>query len=248
MATNDLKYDMSMRRIFLIVVSIIGMFPLLYSQEKHPPFGLSLEISSKYMWRGIEYGTAPIVFPMLTFEYKGFNVFTLGAYAFDGSHQEVDLGISYSYKKITFGLSDYYYPSAVGEKDSYFQLSNRSTGHSAEAYLILVPFETSLWLTLSTYIFGADKKLNGDQAFSSYAEVGYTSNFGDSNNLSLALGASLNKSFYTDYEKGFNVVNIALKYTTRFAFGKFKLPVSASYVLNPYRGKSYITFSLYFKS
>lgn len=236
-----------MKRIFLIILSVILALPLLYSQEKKT-IGVSLELSSKYMWRGIEYGTAPVAFPMLTFNYKGFSAFALGAYAFDGSHQEVDLGINYSHKKITFGLSDYYYPSVVGEKDSYFGLSNRSTGHSMEAYLTMTPFAVPLWLTLSTYIFGADKKLNEDQAFSSYAEIGYTYSFNDNNDLSLALGANLNKSFYTDYQKGFNVVNITLKYATYFTFGKFKLPVSASYVLNPYKEKSYITFSLYFNS
>lgn len=147
-----------------------------------------------------------------------------------------------------FGLSDYYYPSAIGEKDSYFRLSNRSTGHSVEAYLTATPFTAPLWLTLSTYVFGADKKLNGNQAFSSYAEVGYTYSFNDNNDLSIALGVNLNKSFYTDYKRGFNVVNVALKYVTCFTFGKFRLPVSASYVLNPYKEKSYITFSLYFNS
>ena len=237
-----------MKRIFLIALSVILAFPLLYSQEKHSPFGVSLELSSKYMWRGIEYGTAPVAFPMLSFGYRGFSAFALGAYAFDGSHQEVDLGINYSHKKIMFGLSDYYYPSAVGEKDSYFKLGNRSTGHSVEAYLTVTPFKAPLWLTLSTYVFGADKKINGNQAFSSYAEMGYTHSFNDNNDLSLALGANLNKSFYTNYEKGFNVVNIVLKYATRFTFGKFKLPVSASYVLNPYKEKSYVTFSLYFNS
>lgn len=237
-----------MKRMFLIALSLVLVPSLLYAQEKHSPFGISLELSNKYMWRGIEYGTAPVAFPMLSFSYKGFSAFALGAYAFDGSHQEVDLGISYSHKKIMFGLSDYYYPSAVGEKDSYFRLSNRSTGHSVEAYLTTTPFDVPLWLTLSTYVFGADKKLNGNQAFSSYMEVGYTHSFNDNDDLSFALGANLNESFYTNYLKGFNIVNIVLKYATSFTLGKFKLPVSASYVLNPYKEKSYITFSLYFNS
>ena len=97
-------------------------------------------------------------------------------------------------------------------------------------------------------VFGADKKLNGGQAFSSYMEAGYTYAFNDKNALSLAVGTNLNKGFYTSYEKEFCVVNIALKYVTSFTFGKFKLPISASYILNPYKEKSYLTFSLYFNS
>lgn len=237
-----------MKRIFLIMLGIALSFLSLHSQEKRSPFAFSLELASKYMWRGIEYGTAPVIFPMLSYSYKGFSVYALGAYAVNGSHQEVDLGLSYTHGKFTLGISDYYYPSAVGKKDSYFQMSNRSTGHSVEAYLTLTPFRVPLWLTLSTYVFGADKKLNGEQAFSSYVETGYTYAFNDNNALSLAVGANLNKGFYTDYEKGFSVVNIALKYATNFTLGKFKLPVSASYILNPYKEKSYFTFSLYFNS
>lgn len=236
------------RFIFLCILGILPIFAFVHAQKKHSPFTLSLELSSKYMWRGIEYGNAPVAFPMLSYNYKGFNAFAMGAYSFNGSHQEVDLGISYYYKGLNIGLSDYYYPSSVGTNDKYFELSNRSTGHSVEAYFTYTPNKVPLWITLSTYIYGADKNLNGNQAFSSYMELGYTHNFNENNALSLALGANLNKGFYTNYEKGFNIVNIALKYATSFKFGQFKLPVSASYILNPYREKSYFTFSLYFNS
>ena len=62
---------------------------------KESPFSASLELSTKYMWRGIEYGTAPTVFPMIGYNTHGFNAFAMGGYAIDGSHQEVDLGVSY---------------------------------------------------------------------------------------------------------------------------------------------------------
>lgn len=101
---------------------------------KDSPFSASLELSTKYMWRGIEYGTAPTVFPMIGYNTHGFNAFAMGAYAIDGSHQEVDLGVSYTSNGFTVGVSDYYYPSSVGEKDDYFKLSNRETGHWVEAY------------------------------------------------------------------------------------------------------------------
>lgn len=101
---------------------------------KESPFSASLELSTKYMWRGIEYGTAPTVFPMIGYNTHGFNAFAMGGYAIDGSHQEVDLGVSYTASEFTVGVSDYYYPSSVGEKDQYFKLSNRETGHWVEAY------------------------------------------------------------------------------------------------------------------
>ncbi len=212
------------------------------------PLSLSLELSTKYMWRGIEYGDAPTTFAILSYERGGFSAYAEGVYAVNGSHSEVDLGVGYAYKDWFIGLADYYYPSSVGEKDKYFRLSSRDTGHYVEAYTTFSPQRVPLWLTLSCYVFGADKRQDGSQAYSSYAEVGYTYRFRHDNNLSLAVGASLNRGFYTDYKPGLKVVNITLKYVTAFRLGTFRLPVSASYVLNPYREKSFFTLSLYFNS
>lgn len=238
------------KRFLLLSVFFFSYISYVRSQSslKESNILFSLELSGKYVWRGIEYGTAPLVFQMLSYNYKGFNVFAMGAYAVNGSHQEVDLGMSYKYRGIIIGLSDYYYPSSVGEKDTYFKCSNRSTGHSIEAYLTFAMQKIPLWFTLSTFVYGSDKKINGNQAFSSYTEVGYTYNFNDNNALSLACGVNLNKGFYTNFEKGLNVVNITLKYTTFFQLGGFKLPVSASYIINPYKEKLFFTFSLYFNS
>lgn len=225
------------------------LFPLIANAERVQnvsPFTASLELSTKYMWRGIEYGADPTVFPMIGYNTHGFNAFAMGAYAINGSHQEVDLGVSYTAKELTVGVSDYYYPSAVGEKDQYFKLSNRETGHWVEAYATWTGTKIPFWVTVSTYIFGADKNTDGKQMYSSYAELGYTHSFTDDNSIALCVGANLNKGFYTDNESGFNVVNINAKYSTAFKFGSFKLPVSASYVLNPYKNKSYFTMSLYF--
>ena len=213
------------------------------------PFSVSLELTSKYIWRAIEYGDAPTTFAIINYEQKGFSAYAEGVYEFDGSHQEVDLGIAYNYKWLTAGVNDYYYPSSVGEKDKYFKLSSRKTGHYLEGVVTIAPERLPLWLTLSTYFWGADKKpLNDKNAYSSYAELGYNHSFNDNNTISLAIGAALNKGFYTDYEHGFNVVNITAKYSSSFRFGSYRLPVSASYVLNPYRNKSYLTLSIYFNS
>ena len=66
-----------MKRILLIVLGISLSFLSLYSQEKQSPLVFSLELSSKYMWRGIEYGTAPVVFPMLSCNYKAYTLWEL---------------------------------------------------------------------------------------------------------------------------------------------------------------------------
>lgn len=238
-----------MNKFCILIVCLLAYADVMLANDSTKvvsPFSASLELTTKYMWRGIEYGTAPTVFPMIGYCYKDFNAFAMGGYAVNGSHQEVDLGVSYTANEFSFGVSDYYYPSAVGEKDGYFKLSNRNTGHWVEAYASWNGKKIPLWVTVSTYVFGADKNEDGKQMYSAYAEVGYTHSFNDNNSLSLCVGANLNKSFYTEYQSGFNVVNINAKYRTAFKFGKFHLPVSAGYILNPYKNKSFFTMSLCF--
>lgn len=243
-----------MKRLASLLLVMLTLSTALHADDSIPtnnnsPFSISLELTTKYMWRAIEYGDAPTSFALINYERKGFSAYAEGVYAFNGSHSEVDLGVAYNYKWLTAGLNDYYYPSSVGEKDHYFKLSSRKTGHYLEGVITIAPEKIPLWLTLSTYFWGADKKpINDKNAYSSYAEIGYSYSFNDYNVASLAVGAALNKGFYTDYEHGFNVVNITAKYATSFKFGKFRLPVSASYILNPYCNKSYVTLSIYFNS
>jgi hypothetical protein len=236
-----------MKRIILLsfVTAFIANFLLAQNKSN---FHMELSAQSKYMWRGIEYGTSPVLFPSLSYNNKGFYAYAMGGYATDGSHQEVDLGVSYSFKDFTISLNDYYYPTAVGDNDKYFNIKSKETGHWVESSLQYSPNNIPVWCMLSTYIAGADKKLNSsNQAWSSYVEIGSHYDFDENNILSLAIGAALNKSFYNDYSSNFSVCNIELKYSHDFSLSNFTIPVSVSYIINPYREKSYVSFSTAFR-
>ena len=65
-----------MNRFIVILCSLVAWVSSLFAQDStkvSSPFLVSLELSTKYMWRGIEYGTAPVAFPMLGYGNKGFN-------------------------------------------------------------------------------------------------------------------------------------------------------------------------------
>ena len=207
-------------------------------------FNAGLEIQTKYVWRGIEYGTAPTVFPSLSYSIEGFSIYGMGGYAWNGSHSEVDFGASYSRWGFTLGINDYYYPTSAGEGDSYFNYKGRQTGHWWEGVLTYAPDKIPVWATISTYFAGADKKpSNGKQAWSTYAEIGGRYDFKYDMYISLAVGAALNKSFYNDYEHGFSVCNINLKYGKDFSAGAFTFPVGVSMVINPYKNKTFFSFN-----
>lgn len=247
------------RPILTIVITIFS-FSLAYAQntvhdsdsivnkKKTSNFHLGLTVQSKYMWRGIEYGTSPVLFPSLSFDYQGLYIYGMGGYATDGSHQEVDLGISFSSKGLTLSVNDYYYPTAVGQDDQYFNFKGNETGHWLEGCIQYSPEKLPIWIVFSTYFAGADKNPDSsNQAWSSYAEIGGHYDFDDDNLISLAIGAALNKSFYNDYVHHFSVCNVELKYAHSFAFKKITIPISASYIVNPLREKSFVTFSAAFQ-
>lgn len=213
--------------------------------EKKSPFSGSVELTTKYLWRGQEYGEAPTFFPTLNFSTGGLSIYATGAYTFDNSWREADLGISYTVSDFTIGVVDYYYPTVVGVNDELFNFKNKETGHLLEGCLTYAPSSLPFSILVSTFFYGADKKENGDQAWSTYAELGYHHSFTEDDEFSVALGASLNKSLYNNFETGFSIVNIALKYQREiYAAKSFSIPASVQYVINPQKEKNYISFSL----
>lgn len=214
------------------------------------PFGLGLDLQTKYVWRGMEMmpeNSAPVLFPSVNYQWKGLFVYAMGGYAVNGKYAEVDLGISYTWRGFTLGFYDYYYPVVNGKQDTYLKVW-KHTGHWLELCLTYAPEKIPLWATLSNFFYGADKYTdshgNEKQAYSTYLELGTYYDFLKSNRISLALGAALNKSCYNDYEHDFSICNIELKYTYNIAFKSgWNLPLSVGYIYNPVFNKSFVNFT-----
>lgn len=213
-------------------------------------FHLGVDLQTKYLWRGMEmipFNSTPVLFPHLSYQYEGLYVYAMGATSLNGNYAEVDLGVSYTWKWLTVGVYDYYYPNVNGTNDKYFNFNKNTTGHWLEAAVTFAPEKIPAYLTVSNFFYGADKTLDGKQAYSTYVELGTYYDFLESNRLSLALGAACNKSCYTGYESGFGICNVELKYTYTVAFENgWSIPLNVAYIINPVREKSFINFSTSF--
>ena len=199
-------------------------------------FHLGLDIQSKYIWRGMEMITqdaAPVVFPQLNYQNGGLFAYVMGGYSINGKYSEVDLGLSYTSGWLTIGLNDYYYPTTTMAEDQYFNFKGRET---------VAPESVPIYLTLSNFFAGADKDLEGSQAYSTYAEIGGHYDFMDDHSISLAVGAAFNKSCYNGYAHDFGICNIELKYTYNLAMKVLTLPLSVAYIINPVYEKSHVNF------
>ena len=217
---------------------------------KASPFGLGLDLQTKYMWRGMEMmseDAAPVLFPSFNYSYKGLFLYAMGGYAMNGKYAEVDLGVSYTWKGLTIGFNDYYYPTVDSNKDEYFG-GGKHTGHWLEACIRYAPEKIPVFATLSNFFYGADKYVNENneekQAYSTYLELGTYYDFLKNNRITLTCGMACNKSCYNGYEHNFSVCNVEAKYTFNVEFKNgWTLPLSAAYIYNPVYDKSYVNFT-----
>ena len=251
-----------MKKLLIVIMLIFVSAPLFADDSNAPvetnnwsakyrksPFGLGVGIQTKYVWRGMEMmpqNSSPVISPSFSYSIKGVYLYAMGGYALNGLYSEVDLGVSYTWKGITVGLNDYYYPTVDGNFDNYFSSDN--SGHWLEATLTYAPEKVPVWVTVSNFFYGPDKYIDENgaekQAYSSYIEVGTYFDFLDNNRVSLTIGSALNKSCYNGYMKNFCVCNIEGKYTYNVTFkNEWVLPLSVSCIYNPVYDKPFINFS-----
>ena len=171
----------------------------------------------------------------------------MGGYAFNGKYSEVDLGLSYTYRWITIGINDYYYPTTTIPQDQYFNFKACETGHWFEALVTIAPEKIPVYLTLSNFFAGADKDLDGNQAYSTYAELGGHYSILNNHQIALAAGMAFNKSCYNGYAHGAGVCNVELKYTYNLALKNVNLPLSVAYIINPLYEKAHVNFIASFR-
>lgn len=219
---------------------------------RETPFTLAMDIQTKYMWRGMEMMTeesAPVMFPTVGYTWKGLYAYAMGGYAFNGKYAEVDLGLSYTWRGLTIGFNDYYYPTVDSVNDGYSKGGDKC-GHWLEACITYAPEKIPLWITASNFFYGPDKHTNEEgeskQAYSTYIELGTYYDFQKSHRVSAACGMACNKSCYNAYETGFSVCNIEAKYTYNLAFKNgWALPLSGAFIYNPHFDKAYFNFTMH---
>ena len=237
-----------MKKLFFVLLAVFTLAPLFaqVTATRESNFHLGVDLQTKYVWRGMEMMTssaAPVVFPQINYQTGGLYVYVMGATALNGRYSEVDMGISYTYKWLTVGFNDYYYPTVDSPFDQYFNLKNSETGHWLEGLITIAPEQFPVYLTVSNFFAGADKNLDGKQAFSTYAELGGHYDFLNDHSLSLAVGTAFNMSCYNAYAHKFGICNIELKYTYNLAVGSLAIPLSAAYIINPVFNKTFVNFT-----
>lgn len=197
-----------MKRNTVFIIIILLFFFNCFSQDNNPvtdtiflekekKWDASLDIVSRYIWRGQSYGGNSIALQpainytitnKLTFGFWATTNFRKDYYFVDGSaingYQEIDFSLTYEINKfLKIQVSDYYWPTVEkveGVSNNYFNYKNNGV-QSVDANLL---FDFSdIWkpvkITISTLLAGNDFKYDSyekkpKQNFTTYVEAGYS--------------------------------------------------------------------------
>ncbi|WP_264563600.1 TorF family putative porin [Flavobacterium sp. N3904] len=224
-------------------------------EEKESKFAAAVDVVAPYLWRGIKYSSNKVAFqPYASYAFT--DKLTVGVWGTTNfssaadAYNEFDWYVSYQVTPLMkVMLSDYYWPATKkayeednsNSRDPYFDYSEGS----AQTLDLSILFDFSdkgvpLDFQWNTIVGGNDYDADGNRAFSSYAEAGYTYSW-EKPGLDFRpfVGAVvINGGYYGEDEEG-NIgaffSNVGLNVAKEIKFSeKFSVPVFIRYTYNEY--------------
>lgn len=220
-------------------------------ETKESPLSINLDLMSRYVWRGYDFGASPSIQPAMSYSKWGFTLGTWGAYTLNNINtgiQEVDLYLGYSFLDMfTVTVTDYYFVDE-GSDYNYFDYDEYTTGHVFEGSIAFSGTDKlPLSVLLATNFYGNDaRRINADGTegniqFSTYAEFAYAFKYFDifmGFNLTTADAEKGESGFYGD---SFGVINLGISASKEIKITeKFSLPLYAALITNPQKEKIYL--------
>lgn len=243
-----------LQKTLCLLTMLLSFFMI--SQQAQAQFSLGTDVMSRYVWRGMDLGASPSIQPYVEYSNGGFAVGAWGAYSVTGSQgQEADLYVGYTFLEdmISVTVTDYFFPCDLMD-DNYFNYKGGETGHLFEATLSFNGTENlPLTFLVATNFYGDDLDAEGNNRYSTYAELGYS--FATKNDLSLDVFAGANLTAQSEADAtaelgGFygdkaGLINLGLTAGKEVEITeKFSLPMSASLITNPMAGNIFFVFGI----
>jgi hypothetical protein len=266
--------EMKKRACIVIVFLVFGASTsFMYAQQESKPaydYGVSLDIQTRYVWRGsLCGGSSPSMQPAMNFSWKGLEIGAWGAFSLARiPTQELDLYLSYTFwkERFTVSVTDYCFPDETSGVFEYFNYHKTNTSHVFEAGLTYNGEEkVPISVGVHCIFYGADaKSANGNNLFSSYAEIAYNPTFKKIGvDFSVFAGFALNGQNYDVVDttnvgmpivyhhhgfynnKGFAYINTGISATKAVKIGEYlTMPLSVALIFNPSDNKAFLTASI----
>ena len=232
------------------LLTIFVAFALLsntsFAQSDSSSINIGADLVSRYVWRGLDFGSSPSVQPYIEYSHKsGFAIGCWGAMSTVGNYNEVDLYAKYQIKGFSIIATDYFFPTSYSptiKPERYFNFESSSTGHVVEGTLQWTGGDKfPLTLLFASYFFGNDKNSSGTNNYSSYAEMNYSFNC-KAGATNLFVGFTPNEGLYGN-TMGVVNVGISSKKDVKIT-DSFSLPVKTSIITNPQTSNIYFVLGL----
>jgi hypothetical protein len=223
-------------------------------EKKEKTFNINggADFVSRYVWRGMEFGSAPNIQPNLALTYKGFEFGFWGSYGMNNNEfasEESDIYLTYSYPLdsdivMSFYATDYYYPN---DGKGWGNFNDYNTASGGGAHMVEVGFSLSgpagFPLGLSAYC-----NVFNDPGHNIYFQADYPFAFGETE-LNFFIGATGGSQKNPDYygTDKFAIINMGIEIGKNVKLSEtLSIPASISYSMNPRLEKSYIVLGLGF--
>lgn len=206
----------------------------------------SIDVVSRYIWRGLLYNASPNLQPTLSLTVGGFSIGSWASYSFNRNYAEVDLFLTYTKGPFSLTLFDYYNEDE-DDMDSvkYFNWDRKVTSHALEGTIAWAGTESfPLRALAATFFYGNDLNADGKQYYSTYFELGYPFSVNDYA-LDVFLGITPAEGLY---HNNANIVNVGVTVSKEIKVtDNLMLPVRASFVVNPAKEDVYFVVGIILK-
>jgi hypothetical protein len=254
----------------ILTISLVSIFvnPCIsqtedaHQAEKSPTnpaqFSLGVDLVSRYIWRGKDYGNSPGIQPNVSFSVAGLKIGVWGSYGVlyrenVGNYEEFDPYISYTWKWFTLGVTDYFNPNGISPNtgNRYFNYNSATTGHTFETCLTFNgPEKFPLQVYVGTLVYGADKGKDSlgvygggtKNNYSTYFELSYPFTVKGIGVKPFVGGIPFGSGWYGPYG---GVVNAGITVSKSIKISKeFELPVYTSVISNPQAQSVFFVFGV----
>lgn len=233
-----MKFKLVLLRLSALLILQTAGQALFAQSDTLPEFSASanVDLVSRYIWRGQEYGQSPSIQPGLSATWNDFTLGAWGAYKFTGAgSQETDLYLSKSVGPITFALWDYWSFCDTSYKD-FFNYSQNTTSHLLEAQVLFSGGERLPFNLLASYFF-----YGVDASRSIYLELQYVHSVGPLDMLFFA-GFQPKGEYYGPNATFVNLGCTAIK--TIKVTDHWSLPLGLSLIANPSAKSVYLVAAI----
>ena len=225
-----------MKKVLLLLpaVSVMELTSGVIHAQPQTDISIGGDLVSTYVWRGV-YQSGFSLQPEIGLSVGGFTVGVWGSPDLD-NFKEVDLSVGYSVRGFSVGVTDYWWGGqrlGDGRFAPYFKYGDTHYFEGTLAYEFGEKFP--LGISWSTMFAGADKKENGDRAWSSYVELAYPFSVG-SVELTAAAGAApwAAPAWLPGGYDGFQISNVSLKASRAIPVSeKYEIPLFVQLAVNP---------------